>query len=301
MNLYFRNLKRIGILMTVIAAANLVYELLLRRYLVDAGSAYVSSIPLPWGIWTKGAIGVAAGLTALFFYVRKLRRTAGTWILCGCCLAEVMVIILSTTGSVARRTNGFFDITMLIMILLTYTLSQTNRDVRRLEAVRARQAVMLDLRLKDLDDFFNPIQIGPKMAINPDYAAVISRFISSMQNPAPLQINLFCSGRVSESMRGTMREVLVMHYETEETRIVKDLEMRYRRIMLLTFFSVFVIGVIQQTSILSEGMVVAEIIANFAAFGLWQIGYTHYERDTGYEALLTVHIAKYAELDFVER
>ena len=38
-----------------------------------------------------------------------------------------------------------------------------------------------------------------------------------------------------------------------------------------------------------------------AAFGLWQIGYTHYERNEGYDELLNVHIAKYAHLNFIER
>ena len=95
-----------------------------------------------------------------------------------------------------------------------------------------------------------------------------------------------------------MREVLRMHYEEEEDSIVKVLESRYRRIMSLIIVSVFVIGIIRQTSVISEEMVVWEIVINFAAFGLWQIGYTHYERNEAYDELLTVHIAKYASLNF---
>ena len=62
------------------------------------------------------------------------------------------------------------------------------------------------------------------MAINPEYASVINRYISSLQVPAPLQINLLCTGSLSESIKDIMREVLKMHYETEEARVAKLLE-----------------------------------------------------------------------------
>ncbi len=64
---------------------------------------------------------------------------------------------------------------------------------------------------------------------------------------------------------------------------------------------IFVIGLIRQTSLLSDEMIVWEIIGNFAAFGLWQIGYTHCERNEGCDELLTAHIAKYARLNFIEK
>lgn len=301
MSLYYRNLKRMGIAMILVAVANCIYELLIRRYLVETGSPYYAYIPLPWGVWAKNAVGAAAGLTALFFYLKKRHYVLGTWILLLMCAAETAVIVLSMTGSTGRRANGVFDITMLMMILLTYTLSQTDRSQRHWESVQAREPVSLDLRLKKLEDFFDPIQVGPKMAINRDYAAVINRYVASMKTFTPLRVNLLCGSPVSESMKDMMREVLEMHYTTEEDRIAKRLENRYRRVMLLTFVSVFVIGVIRQTSFFSDEMIVWEIIGNFAAFGLWQIGYTHYERTEAYDDLLTVHIAKYAELNVIDR
>ena len=301
MSLYYRNLKRIGICVILVSIANLVYELLIRRYLAEAGSPYVSYIPLPWGILAKNIIGVTSGLAALFFYLKKRHYTFGTLLLAFLCLAEAAVIILSMTGSVGRRTNGIFDITMLVMILLTYTLSQTDRDLKRWNSIQSRVPSTLDLRLPDQKDFFDPIQVGPRMAINKEYAAVIRRYVSAMRVPAPLQINLLCPKPVAENMQDMMREVLRMHYEEEEDRIVKGLEKRYRLILRLISVSVFVIGVIRQTSLFSDEMIVWEIIGNFAAFGLWQIGYTHYERNEGYEELLTANIAKYARLNFIEK
>ena len=120
------------------------------------------------------------------------------------------------------------------------------------------------------DDF-----IGPTMAINSKYALVISRYISTLRHPAPLQINLHCGAPLSEALRDTIQEVLELYYRAEEARIEKKLEQRYRRVMLLVTVSVFAIGLIKQISIFNEEMIVWEIIGNFAAFGLWQIGYTH--------------------------
>ena len=71
--------------------------------------------------------------------------------------------------------------------------------------------------------------------------------------------------------------------------------------MLLITVSVFAIGIIRQIALLDEDQIVWDIIGNFAAFGLWQIGYTHYERNEGYEELLLVHIAKYAKLHFINK
>ena len=301
MNLYYRDLKRIGICTILIAVANLIYELLIRQYLVDAGSPYASYIPLPWGIWVKNLIGVAAGLTALLLHLKKHHYAAGYLILLLLCAAEAVIIMLSMTGAARRRTNGFFDITMLMMVLLTYTQSQTDRGLRHWLAAQSHAPVTLDLRLTEQEDFFDPVQMGPKMALNRDYASVISRFVASMRTPAPLQINLLCAEHVSEVTRSIMKEVLVMHYEAEEARIAKSLEKRYRRVLRLVALSVFVVGVVRQTSLFTDEMILWDIVVNFAAFGLWQIGYTHYERNEDYDGLLAVHIAGHADLRFIDR
>ena len=92
-----------------------------------------------------------------------------------------------------------------------------------------------------------------------------------------------------------------MHYEAEEARIAKSLEKRYRRVLRLVALSVFVIGVVRQTSLFTDEMILWDIVVNFAAFGLWQIGYTHYERNEDYDGLLAVHIAGHADLRFIDR
>ena len=301
MSLYYRNLKRIGICMILVAVGDLVYEMLGREYLVSQASPYAAYIPLPWGIWSKNLIGVASGLLALLIYRNRWRPTAFTLVMVILCVAEVAVTVLSMTGTLARRIDGIVDITMLMMVLLFYTLSQTDRNNRQWNGIRSKSPATLDLRLAGRKAFFDPIQLGPKMAIRKEYAERITRYVSSMRDPSPLQINLFCTEPVSEAMQDMMQEVLEMHYQTEEDRISKNLEKRYTRVMLLTSVSVCAVAAIQMTLRLGDGLIVWEIIGNFAAFGLWQIGYTHYERNEAYDELLGVQIAKNARIRVVER
>ena len=300
MSLFYRNLKLIGISTVLVSIGNLVYELIVRRTLAEMNSPYISYFPLDWGIWAKNLTGVLAGAVALAFYRKKKGYRIGTVIVSLLCLAETAVIILSMTGSVWKRSNGLIDLTMLTMIILAYTFSQTDRGLNRWKRISGKEPVILDLRLPNSGDFFNTIQAGPQMVINEAYASVVNRFLAA-KGPVPLEINLLCSDPVSEAMKDTMREVFSTYYEMEEKRISKALEAKYRRIILLFIVSLFSISFLRQVSILDEEVIALELIGNFAAFGLWQIGYIHFERSEDYEELLLVHCAKYARLNFLNR
>ena len=300
MSLFYRNLKLIGISTVLVSIGNLVYELIVRRTLAEMNSPYISYFPLDWGIWAKNLTGVLAGAVALAFYRKKKGYRIGTMIVSLLCLAETAVIILSMTGSVWKRSNGLIDLTMLTMIILAYTFSQTDRGLNRWKRISGKEPVILDLRLPNPGDFFNTIQAGPQMVINEAYASVVNRFLAA-KGPVPLEINLLCSDPVSEAMKDTMREVFSTYYEMEEKRISKALEAKYRRIILLFIVSLFSISFLRQVSILDEEVIALELIGNFAAFGLWQIGYIHFERSEDYEELLLVHCAKYARLNFLNR
>ena len=300
MSLFYRNLKLIGISTVLVSIGNLVYELIVRRTLAEMNSPYISYFPLDWGIWAKNLTGVLAGAAALIFYQKKKGYRIGTMIVSLLCLAETAVIILSMTGSVWKRSNGLIDLTMLTMIILAYTFSQTDRGLNRWKRISVKEPVILDLRLPNSGDFFNTIQAGPQMVINEAYASVVNRFLAA-KGPVPLEINLLCSDPVSEAMKDTMREVFSTYYEMEEKRISKALEAKYRRIILLFIVSLFSISFLRQVSILDEEVIALELIGNFAAFGLWQIGYIHFERSEDYEELLLVHCAKYARLNFLNR
>ncbi len=300
MDLFYRNLKRFGIGMILVSVLNLVYELSVRQILTEMDSPYVQYFPVVWGIWAKNLTGVLAGGAGLFFYRKKRHYLTGMVILIILCLAEAAVIILSMTGSLGKRVNGLIDLTMLMMIVLAYTFTQTDRERFQWKRISERKPAVLDLLLQKPGDFFNTIQAGPQMAINGEYASAVSRFLAST-GAMPLEINLLCGSPVSEPMRATIREVFVMYFEMEEKRIGKELEKKYHRINLLFFVSLFAISLLRQMTLMDNEMIIWEIIGNFSAFGLWQIGYIHFERNDGYDELLLVQCAKYAKINFLER
>lgn len=67
-------------------------------------------------------------------------------------------------------------------------------------------------------------------------------------------LDLLCSGHVTDNMRDMMREVFRMHFEASEDSVSKQPESRYSRVMILVSVSVFVIGVVRQTSMVSDEM-----------------------------------------------
>ena len=64
-----------------------------------------------------------------------------------------------------------------------------------------------------------------------------------------------------------MREVLSMHYDVEEGRIVKVLEKKYRQIMLLISVSIFAMGIVRQFMLMDDELMIWDIIGNFAQIG----------------------------------
>ena len=179
-----------------------------------------------------------------------------------------------------NRVDSLISVTLILAALVLYTALQLERSERSWRRIRDAKPSVLDLKLSDVRRWFNPIEIGPK--------------------PRPLVITVRCPGKVSEPMRATMREVFQMYYEDEERHINGYLERRYIRVMALVIISILAVTVWINFSPSNDEGVTWTILSNFAAFSLWQIGSTYFERSEGYAELLQAQIAKQAELRFWE-
>ena len=153
---------------------------------------------------------------------------------------------------------------------------------------------MLDLKLTDVRQWFNPIEIGPKLELNQEISSVVNRFLETSKEPKPLEITVCRPTEVSAPMQATMQEVLQMYYEDEERRVNSYLESRYTRVMALVIISILAITVWISFSSSDDESVTWTILSNFAAFSLWQIASTYFERSKGYGELLRAQIAKQA-------
>ena len=289
-------LKRIGIALIAVAVVNLIVEIAAHHYFLGTESQwffYMQNIP---GIIVKNLLCLAAGVFTLS--VRKsytLRfRVAGA-----ICFMVFVLVLLTTAGTMGQKVDALINPTSIPLGTLLYTLFMMKKEEEQWEKVSKKTPSALDLRLKTNDDWFNPVQVGPSIAINSEYVRVLERFISSMRSVSPLEINMLCGEYVSDAMQSTIRESVRIYYEEEENRVRRTMETRYRRIIVTFFVSVLLIVIWKFMGIVFEKVVYWEIIGNLAAFGLWQSGYTHYDQKDMLEELLRIKIGKEAEMRFI--
>ncbi|MCR4621587.1 MAG: hypothetical protein K5663_05835 [Clostridiales bacterium] len=298
MSIYQKNLRRLGFILTGVAVLDLILELALYRYLLASSATFKKQILSPLGICLKDGIGLAIGLSAWFIYYHK--DQAG-WIIkveILLFLAAFPAILISANGKASSRIDCLINATMILSAMAVYTALQLKRSDRNWQRVCNAKASMLDLKLPGFNQWFNSIEIGPKLELNQEISSVVDRFLETSKEARPLEITIHCPRESSEALRNTMQEVFQMHYEDEERSINSYLEKRYIRVMALVIISIILVSVWINFAPSGDEGVTWTILSNFAAFSLWQIGGTYFERSDGYGKLLRAQIAKQAKLHF---
>lgn len=297
-NIYEKNLRRLGLILIAVSILDLILELTFYRVLLTTASMLGEQVQTPLGICLKDGLGLITGLLAYALYSRrKHSRLIVRFQLLLLC-AAVPIIISSTRGSAAKRVDGLINVTLLLMAMVVYTALELERSERIWRRVRDTKPAVLDLKLNDSRQWFNPIEIGPKLELSQDISSVVDRFLETSRWPRPLEITIHCPHRISEPMQATMQEVFEMYYEDEERHVNRYLEGRYNRVMALVIISIAAVTLWIRFSPSSGDGIAWTIISNFAGFSLWQIGSTYFERSEGYEDLLRALIAKQAKLHF---
>ena len=293
MSIYQKNLRRLGLLVIVAAILDLILELSFYKLL-----SAERQIQSQAGICFKNSLGLLTGALACYLYYqnRHSRRIVRVMLLC--VVLELVSILLSTQGSMAKRVDSLINTTLILSALTVYTALQLERSERSWRRIVNSKPSVLDLKLNDNRQWFNPIEIGPKLELDSGISAVVDRFLSTSKDARPLEITVRCPSEVSEPMQASMREVFQMYYEDEERHINSYLERRYIRVMALVIISIIAVSVWINFSPSNDEGVTWTILSNFAAFSLWQIGSTYFERSEGYGELLRAQIAKQAKLHF---
>ena len=250
------------------------------------------------GICIKDCLGLLTGISALLLFWRKeeFRWVLKLQILF--LVLEFAVILFSTNGNLVNRVDSLINATLILTAMVIYTALQLERSDRNWQRIRDSKPTMLDLKLTDVRQWFNPIEIGPKLELSGEIYSVVDRYLATSKELRPLGIMIRCPNEVSESMRATMQEVFQMYYADEVQRINLYLERRYIRAMALVIISIIAVTVWIYFSPTSDEGVTWTILSNFAAFSLWQIGNTYFERSEGYSELLRAQIAEQAILHF---
>ena len=298
MSIYQRNLRRLGLVLIIVSVLDVVLELTFYMYLSVSAVTLKMQMQTPVGICLKDGIGLVTGILACLQYYHKERSRLMVRIEALLLLSVFPAILISTKGKMSSRIDSLINATVILVAMVVYTALQLERSERNWQRIRDQKAAMLDLKLPDIHQWFNSIEIGPKLELDQEISAVVDRFLETSKDSRPLEITVHCPHESSEATQATMREVFQMHYEDEERRVNGYLERRYIRVMILVILSIVAVSVWIRFSPSNDEGVSWTILSNLAAFSLWQIGSTYFERSEGYSELLRVQIAKQAKLHF---
>lgn len=233
MNIYKKYLRRLGIILIAVSSLDAIVELIFYRALQSSSLAFARHMQTPLGICLRCVFGLLTGILAcgLDGQNKNVRWIVRAMILL--LAASLPCILLLRDGNVSDRADGLINATLILMAMVVYTALQLERSKRNWQRIRNSASSVLDLKLNDVRQWFNPIKIGPQLAMNQDIAATVIRFLETSREPRPLEITVRCPGAVSELMQATMQEVFQMHFEDEERHINIYLERRYVRVMVL--------------------------------------------------------------------
>lgn len=297
-SVYKKNLLRFGIILIAVSVLDMILELVFYKDLSEGPAMLRRQLQTPTGICIKDGLGFLAGILACYLYQCGRHFRLISRILVVIVLAELLAVFLSIHSSIVHRVDGVINATLILTTLVAYTALQTERSDLNWERINRKEPDLLDLKLQDVRQWFDPIQIAPCLALNQDIASVVNRYLDTAKKQRPLEINIRCPNEISEAMRATMQETFQVFYEHERQRINSYLERRYIRVMSLVIISIVGVTLWINLSPSTDEGVTWTILSNFAAFSLWQIGYTYFERAEGYDDLLRVQIALMAKLRF---
>ena len=195
--------------------------------------------------------------------------------------------------------DSLFDLSFILMTLVVFIECQIRKRQRILPNINKQPPRTLDLRIRGQKELFNPRVMGPHL--KPDQGIIddIDNFLKSSVAFAPLCVCFHSAQSISPALQATMIEALKQHYEDEQRRVEKFLEKRYMRAVLLLLGSMAVLRVLTLFfSAQDSGSIMWVIFSNFAAFSLWQIGATHFERVEAFENLTRLIIARESKMEF---
>ena len=102
MNIYQKNLRRLGLLLIIVSILDVILELTFYRYLQSAELTFIEQLQSPLGICIKDGIGLLGGCLACLLYGR---REHASWIvraLAALLAVEIPVILFSSKGNSSR-------------------------------------------------------------------------------------------------------------------------------------------------------------------------------------------------------
>lgn len=290
MMIYSKHLRRLG---TAIIITNILRILL---YYVAKPVFHLDGLPVV-PLWLQvGETVVSLMMAAIAFigegHLYLIRYT----IFCSLALVIAMVVLLLHEG---QGVDALINLDLLFMCLVLIIQFQIRKRVRVMQFINRRTRNTLDLRIRCSEDMFNPLFMGPHIEPNPDIISAIDTYVRTVTVTAPLTICFHSPQVISQVIQDTMIETLRLHYQDEIKRVERFMENRFIRYIILIIFSITMLRMMTLLPYTANQTIMWIVFSNFAAFSLWQIGSTYFERAQAFEELTQAVIIKESRIVFL--
>ena len=289
MAIYDRHLRRLGV--------NIIIVRILRMMMIYGFKVFLHRTYPSNDLHIElASFGVSLAMAGIAFLCARRKDVVRYTIPVSFALSALMVILSQSKGI---DPDSLFDFSFLLMNLVVFIQCQIRKRQRMLRSIHQMSPQTLDLRVVEQRELFNPRVMGPHLKPEQSIIDDIDSFLESSVDFAPLCICIHSAQSISPAIQETMIEALRLHYKDEQKRVDNFLENRYMRAVALLLVSV---GVLRVLTVFFSGQdsesMMWVIFSNFAAFSLWQIGATHFERVEAIESLTRIIIARESKVEF---
>ena len=287
LTIYDKHLRRLGIIIVVIRLFMILFFI---------ATTYVFHVNTTednvWLVISKAIVSFTSASFA--FAASRYRKPVPLFTMIVLLLSIALAVMLIMDK---KTTDSLIDITLLMNILLLMVFFQIRKRVLTLQSINRRAPNTLDLRISGHGGLFNPLVIGPHPDPSKEIITVIDHFLQTAPN-APLNLCFHAAKPISPIIQTTFAEVLQLHYQDEIKRVERFLESRYIRYIALIAISVAMLKIMAAFAAIDSNSILWVIFGNFAAFSLWQIGSTYYERAEAFKEMMLKTIASECKIKF---
>lgn len=292
MTIYGKHLRRLGIAIIVTRIIRILLFYVAKRLFSLDGL----TVPPLW--IELGEMAVSFIMAAIAFIDSKHQHLVVYTITGSFVLIVVMVALLLHEG---QGMDALINLELLFMGLISCIQYEIRKRVKLMEFINRRTRNTLDLRIKSQEDLFNPIFMSPHIEPDQNIISAIDTFVRTLTVFAPLTICFHSPKAISPVIQDTLIETLRLHYQDEMRRVEHFMESRFIRYIILIILSITVLRVMTLLPNKANQTIMWMVFSNFAAFSLWQIGSTFFERAQAFEELTQLAIIRQSKIVFLSK
>lgn len=249
--------------------------------------------PVMTFLWVIGILPMSA---VLFLVVKRKFKLSNAVL---AALAIIVVYIFLIYLHKEGRYDTLVSLGLMTLIFSTLSLNQCEREEKNWAVLKTRDSQILDIRISESGQLFNPLVVGPHLEINSEIVGAVDHFVGAMKEMAPLELYVYCGSHVSKPVRETAVEAFREHFMDEERRQLRVLRQRTKRSMVLFCISMSIMFLWSRYNEAIGNSVIWSVLGNMGGFFLWEIGNTYFRHEDDFIELERIMICKEADITFL--